>query len=64
MDKIYRIYMEDLDREIVINLVAGKFESFTVQPTTMRSKELASLKYRVAERQLFRGYRKLPFRIR
>ena len=34
MDTIYRIYTEDADRHAVVEAVAEKFESFTLQPTT------------------------------
>jgi hypothetical protein len=34
MDKVYRIYTEDLDRDAVIEATTAKFESFTLQPTT------------------------------
>lgn len=34
MNKIYRIYTEDLNREEILRLTAKKFESFTLQPTT------------------------------
>lgn len=34
MDTVYRIYTEDTDRRAVVKAVAGKFESFTLQPTT------------------------------
>jgi hypothetical protein len=34
MDKVYRIYTEDLARDVVLNLIMAKFESFTLQPTT------------------------------
>jgi hypothetical protein len=34
MDKVYRIYTEDLDRDAVLKLATAKFESFTLQPTT------------------------------
>ena len=34
MDTVYRIYTEDADRRAVVEAVTGKFESFTLQPTT------------------------------
>ncbi|NDQ56585.1 MAG: hypothetical protein GZ088_05865 [Acidipila sp.] len=33
MDKVYRIYTEDVDRNAVIRMVAKQFESFTVHET-------------------------------
>ena len=34
LNKVYRIYTEDLNREEILRLTAKKFESFTLQPTT------------------------------
>jgi hypothetical protein len=34
MDRIYRIYTEDWDRDAVIEAVSVKFESFTIHETT------------------------------
>jgi hypothetical protein len=33
MEKVYRIYTQDVCRKRVIKLVTSKFESFTLQPT-------------------------------
>jgi hypothetical protein len=33
MEKVYRIYTQDVHRKRVIKLVTSKFESFTLQPT-------------------------------
>jgi hypothetical protein len=34
MEKVYRIYTEDLNREEILRLASKMFESFTLQPTT------------------------------
>jgi hypothetical protein len=34
LNKVYRIYTGDLNREEILRLTAKKFESFTLQPTT------------------------------
>ena len=34
MNKVYRIYTENLNREEILRLTAKKFESFTLQATT------------------------------
>ena len=34
MDKVYRIYTEDVARERVVEAIAAKFDNFTLQPTT------------------------------
>jgi hypothetical protein len=33
MEKVYRIYTQDVQRKRVIKLMASKFEGFTLQPT-------------------------------
>lgn len=34
MNKVYRIYTEDLNRDEIIRLAGKQFDSFTLQPTT------------------------------
>ena len=34
MEKVYRIYTEDLNRDEILRLAGKKFPSFTLQPTT------------------------------